>query len=65
MSADFERRLRRAATALETAHTARDQAILDASAAGMTQVEVAAAVGLSRVHVYRILRDHKARGQAS
>lgn len=62
MTAEWERKLRRAAVNLENAHTARDRTIREAAAAGMTQQAIADAVGLSRVHVYRLLRDAKQGG---
>ncbi len=55
MSTDHAARLAAAATRLERAHAARDQAIIDARAAGMKGTAIAAAVGLTRQQVGRIV----------
>lgn len=53
---DHTKQLTNAAEQLKTAHAARDQAILDAHAAGMQSAAIAAAVELSRMQVHRIVK---------
>lgn len=56
---DHTKALQDAAAKLEQAHAARDTAILAAHAAGMGPTAIAAAVGLTRVHVSRIVNAPK------
>ncbi|MBK0422615.1 hypothetical protein JD292_11085 [Leucobacter sp. CSA2] len=65
MSIDHEQELTRAAIRLETARAKRDQAILDAHAAGTKVTAIAAAVHLSRMHVHRILNAASAEKSAA
>lgn len=55
VAVDHGKQLAKAAAALETAHAQRDQAIIDAAAAGMNQTAISRAVGMSRMQVYRII----------
>lgn len=55
MSVDHAARLAATARKLERAHAARDQAIIAARAAGMKGTAIAAAVGLTRQQVGRIV----------
>lgn len=54
---DMTATLLKAKAQMESARAQRDQAILDAVAAGMKKTAIAEAVGLSRMHVHRILNN--------
>lgn len=56
---DHIKLLTTAADKLEAAHTARDQAIVDAHTAGTPVTAIANAVRLSRMQVHRIINAQK------
>jgi DNA-binding NarL/FixJ family response regulator len=56
MTPETKRRLRTIARRIEQAMTDRDAAIVEARAAGATQREIGAALGLSHVAVGNILK---------
>ena len=59
--AGHEQQLKRAASGLEKAKRRRDEAIVQASKAGLPRRQVAEAVGLSRSRVQQILDERESR----
>lgn len=62
---DHLKMLEKAAEKLESAHMARDQAIIDAHNAGTNMTAIANSVRLSRMQVHRIIKAHNAENAPS
>ena len=62
LDAKLARKLRRQAEAIEAATTERNRLIIEATQAGASTREIAAAAGLSNVGVWRIVQRTNAEG---
>ncbi|WAC65203.1 hypothetical protein OVA14_07320 [Agrococcus sp. SL85] len=64
MADDWLKRLSTAAVNLEQARKQRDELVVEAAAANVPRAHIATAVGLSRAHVHRLIRDAAGAGGA-